>query len=86
MVKKFNANAEVNQSTSTSSGFVTASFTNEQMMKLMSLTNKKPSGSVYANISCIRPSCFNNNVFSIFNMKKHYFVETGSVMFNATLE
>ncbi|GJQ98425.1 retrovirus-related pol polyprotein from transposon TNT 1-94 [Tanacetum coccineum] len=40
--KRFNANSEVNQSVPGTSGSISSSFTNEQMMKLLSLINEKP--------------------------------------------
>ncbi|GJV09993.1 hypothetical protein Tco_1351534 [Tanacetum coccineum] len=41
--KRFNANSEVNQSVPSTSGSLSSSFTNEPMMKLLSLINEKPS-------------------------------------------
>ncbi|GKC68141.1 ribonuclease H-like domain-containing protein, partial [Tanacetum coccineum] len=40
--KRFNANSEVNQSIPGTSGSISSSFTNEQMVKLLSLINEKP--------------------------------------------
>ncbi|GKC39585.1 hypothetical protein Tco_1051969, partial [Tanacetum coccineum] len=48
----FNANAELNQP-STQNG-PTLSFTNDQMMKLMSLINEIPSGNIQANMADLR--------------------------------
>ncbi|GJW30331.1 putative RNA-directed DNA polymerase [Tanacetum coccineum] len=46
-VKKFNGNnVDASQSGSTSSGSMTASFTNDQMIKLLSLINEKPATNV----------------------------------------
>ncbi|GJU86029.1 ribonuclease H-like domain-containing protein [Tanacetum coccineum] len=47
--KRFNGNSEVNQSLPTTSGSLSSSFTNKQMMKLLSLINEKSSPS--ANMS-----------------------------------
>ncbi|GJT21426.1 ribonuclease H-like domain-containing protein [Tanacetum coccineum] len=41
--KRFNANSEFNQSVPSTSGSLSCSFTREQMMKLLSLINEKPS-------------------------------------------
>ncbi|GKC06178.1 ribonuclease H-like domain-containing protein [Tanacetum coccineum] len=41
--KRFNANYEVNQLVPSTSGFLSSSFTHEQMMKLLSLINENPS-------------------------------------------
>ncbi|GKE17274.1 hypothetical protein Tco_1424851, partial [Tanacetum coccineum] len=48
--KTFNANSASSTSASSEKG-VTLSFTNEQMMKLMSLINEAPTGSVQANMT-----------------------------------
>ncbi|GJV18592.1 ribonuclease H-like domain-containing protein [Tanacetum coccineum] len=40
--KRFNANSEVNHFVPGTSGFISSSFTNEQMVKLLSLINEKP--------------------------------------------
>nr|GEW04408.1 ribonuclease H-like domain-containing protein [Tanacetum cinerariifolium] len=46
-VKKFNGNnVDASQSGSTSSGFMDASFTNDHMIKLLSLINEKPAANV----------------------------------------
>ncbi|GJR62713.1 hypothetical protein Tco_1504875 [Tanacetum coccineum] len=42
-VKRFNANSGVNQSVPSTFGSISASYTNEQMMKLLSLINENPS-------------------------------------------
>ncbi|GJW71724.1 ribonuclease H-like domain-containing protein [Tanacetum coccineum] len=49
-VKKFNGNADVSQTASTSPGSMFSSFTNDQMMKLLRLINKKPTVNVSGNI------------------------------------
>ncbi|GJZ99299.1 hypothetical protein Tco_0671850, partial [Tanacetum coccineum] len=65
--KRFNGNSMVNQSIPSTSGSLSSSFTNEHMMKLLSLINEKPSPS--ANISCIKPNFYNNNM----SFKQPYF-------------
>ncbi|GJR51390.1 ribonuclease H-like domain-containing protein [Tanacetum coccineum] len=44
--KRFNANSEVNHFVPGTSGFISSSFTNEQMVKLLSLINEKPTKSI----------------------------------------
>ncbi|GJV08190.1 ribonuclease H-like domain-containing protein [Tanacetum coccineum] len=44
--KRFNANTEINHSVPSTSGSLSSSFTNEQMMKLLSFINEKPSNSI----------------------------------------
>ncbi|GJY87743.1 hypothetical protein Tco_0502371 [Tanacetum coccineum] len=51
MVKRFNANAEVDHFVPSSFGSIFAFFTNKQMMKLLSLINEKPS--ISANMSIV---------------------------------
>ncbi|GKA22344.1 hypothetical protein Tco_0708306 [Tanacetum coccineum] len=82
-VKRFNANSEVNQSVPSTSGFVSASFTNEQMMKLLNIINEKPSPS--AIMLGIKPSFYNNNVFFNLHFEKNFCAKAGSVMFDVTL-
>ncbi|GJZ91328.1 hypothetical protein Tco_0663255 [Tanacetum coccineum] len=48
-VNFFNGNAYMSQIASTSSGSMSSSFTNDQLMKLLSLINEKPAA---ANVSC----------------------------------
>ncbi|GJX86409.1 putative RNA-directed DNA polymerase [Tanacetum coccineum] len=57
--KKFNANSEVNHSVPSTSGSISSSFTNEQMVKLLSFINEKPTPA--ANMSGIKSSLSNNN-------------------------
>ncbi|GKC85089.1 ribonuclease H-like domain-containing protein [Tanacetum coccineum] len=55
--KRFNANSEVSQSVPITFGFLSSSFTNEQMMKLLSLINEKPS-----------PSANNSDMFNVMDI------------------
>ncbi|GJR96578.1 ribonuclease H-like domain-containing protein [Tanacetum coccineum] len=64
----FNANVKLNQTSAQNSP--TLSFTNEQMMKLMSLINDMPSGSIQTNMAS-KASFRNHNVF--FNINFHIF-------------
>ncbi|GJV82414.1 ribonuclease H-like domain-containing protein [Tanacetum coccineum] len=56
---KINANTEVNHSVPRTSGSISSSFTNEHMVKLLSLINEKPTPA--ANKFGIEPSLSNNN-------------------------
>ncbi|GJU34350.1 hypothetical protein Tco_1182704 [Tanacetum coccineum] len=64
-VKKFNGNADVSQTASTSSGSMSGNFRNEQMMKLLSLINEKHaanvSGSMAVDISSLRLTVGHHN-------------------------
>nr|GEY10192.1 ribonuclease H-like domain-containing protein [Tanacetum cinerariifolium] len=93
--KRFIKNIEVNYSVSSKSSSLYSSFTNEQMMKLFSLINEKPSPTV--NMSGIKPNFFNNNVslkltnfynnnvFFNLNFKKFFYAKSKYVMYNVTL-
>ena len=83
-VKKFNANAEVSLP-STSSGSMTGSFTNDQMMKLLSLINEKPSANVSASMAGMKTTFVNNNVLFNLNIDRFFCAKTGSVSYNVTL-
>ncbi|GJW15086.1 hypothetical protein Tco_0019219 [Tanacetum coccineum] len=80
--KRFNANCEVNQFVPSTSGPLSSSFTNEQMVKLLSLINEKPSPA--ANMSGTRTS-FYNNVFFNRNFEKFFCDKSKSDMYNVTL-
>ncbi|GKB85257.1 putative RNA-directed DNA polymerase [Tanacetum coccineum] len=89
--RRFNANSEVREyapSTSGSnapstSGSLTGSFTSDQMMKLLSLINDKPSPA--ANMSGIKPTFYNNNVFFDMHIDKFFCAKSNCDMFNITL-
>nr|GFC18202.1 ribonuclease H-like domain-containing protein [Tanacetum cinerariifolium] len=81
--KRFSANSKVNQFVPFNSGFLFASFTNEQMMKHLSLNNEKPSPS--ANMSGIKPNFYNNNVFFNLHFEKFFCGKFESIMYNVTL-
>ncbi|GJU21612.1 retrovirus-related pol polyprotein from transposon TNT 1-94 [Tanacetum coccineum] len=61
--KRFNGNSEVNQSLPTTSGSLSSSFTNKQMMKLLSLINEKFSPS--ANIASQHMTDSTKDMFNI---------------------
>lgn len=54
-------------------------------MKPLNLINEKHSTSVYANMSGIRPSFYNNNVFFNLHFENKLCAKTEYVMFNVTL-
>ncbi|GKE42867.1 hypothetical protein Tco_1470151, partial [Tanacetum coccineum] len=60
---KINANTEVNHFVPRTSGSISSSFTNEHMVKLLSLINEKPTPA--ANMFGIEPSLSNNNSYAI---------------------
>nr|GEV74174.1 reverse transcriptase domain-containing protein [Tanacetum cinerariifolium] len=94
--KRLTRNSEVNHSFPSTSGSLSSSFTNEQMMKLFDLINKKPSPD--ANMSGIKPNFLsnnvsfklpnfhNNNVFFNLNFKKFFYAKSKYIMYNVTLD
>lgn len=64
---------------------MTGSFTNDQMMKLLSLINEKPSANVSASMAGRFPTFFNNNVMFNLNFEKFFCAKTSSVKYNVTL-
>ncbi|GJZ98214.1 hypothetical protein Tco_0670667 [Tanacetum coccineum] len=81
--KRYNADSKVNQSVPSTSGYLSACFTNEHVMKLLSLINEKPSPS--ANMSDIKPSFYNSNVFFNLHFEKFFCAKSESIMYNVTL-
>ncbi|GJU04154.1 ribonuclease H-like domain-containing protein [Tanacetum coccineum] len=81
--KKFSANSEVNQYVPSTFGSLSSSFTNEKMMKLLSLINEKPTPA--ANMSGIRTSFYNNNVFFNLNIDTFFCAKSKTDMYNVTL-
>ncbi|GJV76416.1 putative RNA-directed DNA polymerase, partial [Tanacetum coccineum] len=77
-MKKFNGNVDVSQTTFTSSGSMPGSFTNDQMMKLLSLINKKPAANVSGNMPGIRPSFFNSNTYFNLHFEKFFCAKTNA--------
>ncbi|GJR73215.1 putative RNA-directed DNA polymerase [Tanacetum coccineum] len=79
----FTANAEVNQTNQTSTqSSPSLSLSNEQIMKLMSLINDMPSGSVQANMAG-SASFLNHNVF--FNINFHRFFNSNTILVNISI-
>nr|GEU76526.1 ribonuclease H-like domain-containing protein [Tanacetum cinerariifolium] len=60
-------------------------FTNDQMMKILSLINDNPSRNASANMACIRPIFFNGNVLFNLQFEKYFCAQTSSYMYNLTL-
>ncbi|GJZ07109.1 ribonuclease H-like domain-containing protein [Tanacetum coccineum] len=93
--KRFNVNSEVNHSVPGTSGSISSSFTNEQMVKLLSLINEKPTPA--ANMSGIKaslsnnnvsfrlPNFYNNNVLFNLNFKRFFYAKTKFDMYKVTL-
>ncbi|GJX23687.1 ribonuclease H-like domain-containing protein [Tanacetum coccineum] len=93
--KRFNGNSEVNHSLPSTSGSLSSSFINEQMMKLLCLINEKPSLTI--NMSGLKPNLFKNNVslklpnfynnivFFNLNFEKFFCAKSKYVMYNVTL-
>ncbi|GJS63107.1 ribonuclease H-like domain-containing protein [Tanacetum coccineum] len=85
-VKKFNGNnVDASQSGSTSTGFMTASFTNDQMIKLLSLINEKPATNVYGSMACNMPCFFNNCTYFNLHIDKFFCAKTNAYAYNVTL-
>ena len=63
--RSFNGNAEApkNVSTSNGSNSFDNAFTKDQMLKILSLINDKPSGSANSNMAGMRTQFFNANVY-----------------------
>ncbi|GJR51864.1 putative RNA-directed DNA polymerase [Tanacetum coccineum] len=73
-VKKFSGNnVDVSQNASTSTGTMSISFTNEQMMKILSLINEKPAANVFGSMAG-----FDESKCYIQNFKLGKIVGTGS--------
>nr|GEY92274.1 hypothetical protein [Tanacetum cinerariifolium] len=84
-MQKFNGNADLSQTASTSSGSLSSSFTNDQIMKLLSLIYEKPPANVSGSMSGIIPSFFNNNTYFNLHIEKFFFAKSNNYMYNVTL-
>ncbi|GKB75122.1 ribonuclease H-like domain-containing protein [Tanacetum coccineum] len=92
---KINANTEVKHSVPRTSGSISSSFTNEHMVKLLSLINEKPTPTANMlgiepslsnnNVSFKLPNFYNNNVFFNLNFKRFFYAKTKSNMYHVTL-
>nr|GEX18514.1 ribonuclease H-like domain-containing protein [Tanacetum cinerariifolium] len=60
-------------------------FTKDQMMKILSLINDKPSGNANANMAGIRPTFFNGDILFNLQFEKYFCAQTSSYMYNLTL-
>ncbi|GKC30037.1 hypothetical protein Tco_1037331 [Tanacetum coccineum] len=85
--KVYNNNTEASKGASTSSGSTSfdTQFTNEQMMKILSLINEKLSGNANANMAGMRPTFFNGNILFNMHFEKFFCAQTYSYMYNLTL-
>nr|GEW18890.1 ribonuclease H-like domain-containing protein [Tanacetum cinerariifolium] len=85
-VNKFSGNnVDMSQNASTYSSSMSASFTNEQMVKLLSLINEKPAANVFDSMAGNMPCFFNNSTYFNLNIEKFYCVKSGSYVYNVTL-
>ncbi|GKC55310.1 hypothetical protein Tco_1078055 [Tanacetum coccineum] len=85
-VKKFSGNnVDVSQNASTSSSTMSASFTNEQMMTLLSLINEKPVANVSGSMAGNMPSFFNNSTYFNLNIEKFLCAKSNAYVYNVTL-
>ncbi|GKD24587.1 hypothetical protein Tco_1230801, partial [Tanacetum coccineum] len=71
----FNANADIKMNDKSSSPSLSSGFTPEQMQKLLSMINDKPSGNIHANMAG-RASFFNGNVWFNINFSKYFFANS----------
>ncbi|GJY38380.1 ribonuclease H-like domain-containing protein [Tanacetum coccineum] len=78
-------NVDVSQSSSTSTGTMSASFTNEQMMKYLSLINEKHVANVSGSMAGNMPSFFNNSTYFNINIEKFFYVKSNAYVYNVTL-
>ncbi|GJT01387.1 hypothetical protein Tco_0822556 [Tanacetum coccineum] len=85
-VKKFSGNnVDMSQNASTFSSSMSASFTNEQMIKLLSLINEKLAANVSDSMAGNMPCFFNNSTYFNLNIEKFYYTKSGSYVYNVTL-
>ncbi|GJZ02657.1 ribonuclease H-like domain-containing protein [Tanacetum coccineum] len=79
-VKKFcSNNVDVSQNAFTSSGTMSASFTNEQMMKLLNLINEKPVVNVSGSMAGKMPCFFNNSTYFNLHIDKFFCAKSNDV-------
>ncbi|GJX03223.1 ribonuclease H-like domain-containing protein [Tanacetum coccineum] len=85
--KGFNGNVEAPMGASTSSGSTSfdTPFTKDQMMKILSLINEKPSTSANASMAGMKPTFFNGNAFFNLHFEKFFYAQTCSYMYNLTM-
>ena len=83
--KRFNASSDLSQNLPSTSGSLSGSFTNDQMVKLLSLINEKPAVGASTNMAGIKPSFLNHNVFFNLNIERFCCSNTGGTGYNVTL-
>nr|GEY65811.1 adenine nucleotide alpha hydrolases-like superfamily protein [Tanacetum cinerariifolium] len=93
--KRFNANSEVNQYVPGTFSSIYSSFTDEHMVKLLSLINEKPTPAANmshiesrfsnSNVSFKLPKFYNNNDFINMNFKKFFYAKNKTDMYHVTL-
>ncbi|GJS94954.1 ribonuclease H-like domain-containing protein [Tanacetum coccineum] len=82
--QSFNANVDVKMNDKSSSSSQSSGFTADQMQKLLSMINDKPSGSIHANMAG-RTSFFNENVWFNINFSKHFYANYSLSMTTITM-
>ncbi|GJY90673.1 putative RNA-directed DNA polymerase [Tanacetum coccineum] len=72
---------------SSSSGYTNfdTPFTKDQMMKILSLINEKPTGNTSANMAGMRPTFYNGNAMFNLHFKKLFSTQTCSYMYNLSV-
>ena len=72
-------------STSNGSNSFDNAFTKDQMLKILSLINDKPSGSANANMAGMRTQFFNANVYFNLHFKRFFCAQTSSYKYNVSM-
>nr|GEV64632.1 ribonuclease H-like domain-containing protein [Tanacetum cinerariifolium] len=85
--KVLNNNTKASKGASSSYGSTSfdTQFTKDQMIKILSLINDKPSGNASANMAGIRPTFFNGDILFNLQFEKYFCAQTSSYMYNLTL-
>ncbi|GKB29612.1 ribonuclease H-like domain-containing protein [Tanacetum coccineum] len=85
--KVFNGNSEAQKGASSSSGSTNfdTPFTKDQMMKILSLINEKPTGNASANMAGMRPTFYNGNAMFNLHFEKFFSAQTCSYMYNLSM-
>ncbi|GKB84829.1 ribonuclease H-like domain-containing protein [Tanacetum coccineum] len=85
--KVFNGNSEAQMGASSSSGSTNfdTPFTKDQMMKILSLINEKPTGNASANMAGMRPTFYNGNAMFNLHFEKFFSTQTCSYMYDLSV-
>ncbi|GJZ83159.1 ribonuclease H-like domain-containing protein [Tanacetum coccineum] len=60
-------------------------FTKDQMIKILSLINEKPTGNASANMAGMRPTFYNGNAIFNLHFEKFFYAQTCSYMYNLSV-